>query len=201
MDGYSRLVAFLKVILPLTALGLLSTLFLLSRNVDPTATLPFEQTEVTERLRDGSVTSPHYSGMTKGGDKVTIIASTAKPGNQGEFAQARDINALIEMTNGTDVTLESLTGSFDPDSDFARFTGDVQIETTTGYTLNTEALNSRMTSLDLRSDGAVDGTAPFGTLEAGQMELTTDALTEDAYLRFKDGVKLIYDPKLLEEGP
>ncbi len=201
MDGYSRLVAFLKVILPLTALGLLSTLFLLSRSVDPTATLPFEEAEVTERLRDGLVTSPHYAGMTKGGDQVTIIASTAKPGNQGEFAQARDVNALIEMTNGTDVTLDSLTGSFDPAGDFARFTGNVQIETTTGYTLNTEALNSRIRSLDLRSDGAVDGEGPFGTLEAGQMELTTDALTEDAYLRFKNGVRLIYDPKLVEDGP
>ena len=199
MDGYSRLVVFLKVVLPLIALGLLSSLFLLSRSVDPTATLPFGEAEVTERLRAGLVTAPHYAGMTDGGDQLTITASTAKPGRDGEFAQARDVNALIEMTGGTDVTLESLTGLIDPSGDFARFTGDVQIETTTGYRLLTDALDSRIRVLELRSDGPVAGDGPFGTLDAGRMELTTDPETKIAYLRFIDGVKLIYDPKQVED--
>ncbi len=199
MDGYSRLIVFLKVILPLIALGLLSSLFLLSRSTDPTAILPFEEAGVTERLRDSLVTAPHYEGMTDRGDQLTVTASTAKPGKEGEFAKARDVNAVIEMTGGNNVTLESLTGSFDPSGDFARFTGNVQIETTTGYRLITDALDSRIRRLELRSDGPVAGDGPFGTLDAGRMELTTDPDTKIAYLRFIDGVKLIYDPKQVED--
>ena len=201
MDGYSRLVAFLKVILPLTALGLLSTLFLLSRSVDLTTTLPFGEAEISERLREGLITSPYFSGTTNRGDQIIVTASTAKPGNAGEMAQAKDLNAVINMTNGTKVNVEALLGSFDPAGDFARFTGDVLVETTSGYILTTEAMESRIKRLELRSDGAVQGQAPFGTLEAGRMELKTDSLTNDAHLLFKDGVKLIYDPKLVEDRP
>ena len=201
MDGYSRLVAFLKVVLPLTALGLLSTLFLLSRSVDPTTTLPFGDAEISERLREGLITAPYFSGTTNGGDQIIITASTAKPGNAGALAQAKELSAKITMANGTDVSLKALTGSFDPEQDLARFTGDVLIETTSGYILTTEALESRIQRLNLRSDGSVDGRTPFGTLEAGRMELTTDSATNDAHLLFKDGVKLIYDPKLVEDRP
>ena len=41
MDRYSRMVAIFKVLLPLAALAILSTLFLLSRTIDPTTTIPF----------------------------------------------------------------------------------------------------------------------------------------------------------------
>lgn len=197
MDAYSRLVTFLKVLLPLTALGILSTLFLLSRSVDPTATLPFGEAEIGERLREGSITAPYYSGTTNTGDQIIITASKAKPGQDGAFAQAEDLNALFTTTDGKTISLEAMRGSFDPSGDFARFTGDVFIETETGYTLTTDALESHIERLELRSDGAVLGEAPFGTLEAGKMELATDSVTKDVHLHFKDGVKLIYDPKLI----
>jgi len=199
VDAYSRLVAFLKVLLPLTALGLLSTLFLLSRSVDPTATLPFGESEIDERLREGSITSPYFSGTTNAGDQIIITASKAKPGQDGAFAEAQDLSAVITRTNGQTVSLNALNGSFDPSGDFARFAGDVLIKTATGYTLNTDALETQIERLELRSDGVVFGEAPFGTLEAGRMEMATDSLTNDTHLHFKDGVKLIYDPKLVEE--
>ena len=43
MDRYSRMIAFLKVLLPLMALALLSTLFLLSQNTEPMASIPFAE--------------------------------------------------------------------------------------------------------------------------------------------------------------
>ncbi len=46
VDRYSRMVALLKVSLPLIALGILSTLFLVSRAVDPPMTIPFADSEV-----------------------------------------------------------------------------------------------------------------------------------------------------------
>ena len=52
MDRYSRMIVWLKVLLPLMALALLSTLFLLSRNVDPLASIPFAQAEIDERLKE-----------------------------------------------------------------------------------------------------------------------------------------------------
>ena len=48
---HSRVVGWLKILLPLAALALLSTLFLFSRGSDPTANLPFSETELNEIAR------------------------------------------------------------------------------------------------------------------------------------------------------
>ena len=201
MDGHSRLVAFLKVALPLAALGLLSTLFLLSRSVDPMATIPFGEAEISERLREGVVTGPHFSGTTRGGEPIEITAASARPGSEGAFARAEDIRAEIGMSGGGRVTLSAATGSFDPDNDLARFDGMVEITTTTGYTLTTDAMESRIEELELHSDGPVEGSGPFGNITAGQMFISSDAQTNDAHLLFKNGVKLIYDPKAMKDKP
>ena len=42
-DSYSRLVQIGKIVLPLVALGILSTLFLFSGEVDPEAAIPFAE--------------------------------------------------------------------------------------------------------------------------------------------------------------
>ena len=195
MDSYSRLVAFLKVLLPLAALGILSTLFLLSRSVDPTTTLPFGEAEISERLRDERITGPYFSGTTDTGDQVILTASSARPGGPGELAEARDLAAQIRLARGGTVTLNADIGSFDPAADLARFTGAVRVETATGYRLTTDMLESAVNTLAARSPGQIDGTGPLGRLSAGQMELVTDPDTGTAHMVFKNGVKLIYEPK------
>lgn len=201
MDRYSRLIAFLKVVLPLAALGLLSTLFLLSRSVDPTTTLPFNEAEVTERLRDSRITKPYFSGETDGGDQIIFTADAARPAGNGRLAEADALSAQITLSDGGRVMLEAATGSFDPGQDLARFDGMVTITTSTGYSLRTEALESALNRIAARSDGPVEGDGPLGQLAAGHLEITSDPETNAAHLVFKNGVKLIYDPANREENP
>jgi lipopolysaccharide export system protein LptC len=194
VDGYSRLVAFLKVLLPLAALGILSTLFLLSRSVDPTTTLPFGEAEMSERLAEERITAPYFSGTTDGGDQIIITAVSARPEGQGRLARADGMTAQIDLVGGARITLQAASGTFDPANDLARFAGNVEITTTTGYRLTTEALETGIKSLSARTDGPITGDSPLGQLQAGRMELTTDPETQDAQLLFKDGIKLVYDP-------
>jgi len=201
LDGYSRLVAFLKVVLPLSALGLLSTVFLLSRGVDPTATLPFGENEISERLQDSIVTAPRFSGTTARGQQLMVTAKTARPGGDGKLAEATALRAQLELENGAMVHISSDVGSFDSENDVARFAGNVHIETTTGFSIRTAALNGQLQSVTARSEGPVHGTAPFGNLNAGRMDLREDADVGQAHLRFTDGVKLIYDPQAGKDEP
>ena len=50
-DRHSRVVSWLKVLFPLIALALLSTLFLLSRAIDPGQAIPFAEKEVQDRRK------------------------------------------------------------------------------------------------------------------------------------------------------
>ena len=95
-DRYSKMVGWLKVLLPLIALGILSTLFLLSRVVDPEAVVPFADKEIQDRLRDQQVTGPVYSGVTADGDQLSFSAeklTTPDIGNGTNLAQ--DVSVVM----------------------------------------------------------------------------------------------------------
>mmetsp|Transcript_17998 Transcript_17998/g.27421 ORF Transcript_17998/g.27421 Transcript_17998/m.27421 type:complete len:199 (+) Transcript_17998:2722-3318(+) len=198
MDRYSRLVAWLKVLLPLTALGLLSTLFLLSRNIDPVASIPFAEAEIKERLRDEQITAPFFSGTTDGGDRITVSAGTMRMGAEQDN-RADNLSAQIDLASGTRVVLFSDMGSFDLVGGQSTLQGNVVITTSTGYKLASEALRADFDTLAVESPGPVEGDSPIGTLNAGKMRLERQADGQNAHLVFTNGVKLLYRPLNQEE--
>ncbi|WP_299372183.1 hypothetical protein [uncultured Tateyamaria sp.] len=198
MDRYSRLVAWLKVLLPLTALGLLSTLFLLSRNIDPMAAIPFAETEIAERLKGQQITAPFFSGTTSSGDRVTVSAGKMAT-RSGSNNEASDLSAQIDLASGTRIVLFSDRGEFDMLGGATVLAGKVVITTSTGYKLTSDALNTNFDTLSVESPGPVMGSGPLGALNAGRMQLQRVEGNENAQLIFTNGVKLIYDPKSLEE--
>ncbi|MCR9124934.1 MAG: LPS export ABC transporter periplasmic protein LptC [Rhodobacteraceae bacterium] len=195
MDRYSRTVALLKVALPLAALALLSTLFLLSRGTDPDATIPFSDADIAERLRDQQVTAPFFSGTTARGDAIMITAAKAKPASAGAAARTDDMTGRIDLPGGTRITLRAATGTLHPEDDRATFDGAVTIKSTRGFDLRTERLSSALNAIDVETEGAVTGTGLFGRLDAGKMRLRSKTGSADVHLLFNEGVKLIYDPK------
>lgn len=198
MDGYSRLVAWLKVLLPLAALLLLSTLFLLSRNVDPMTTLPFADTEIDERVSGQQITGPFFSGTTSGGDRVSVSAQTMAT-RSGLNNQAIALSAQIDLTSGTRITLAADQGQFDLAGNTTTLEGNVEIRTSSGFNLSSDALVAEFDTLSVQSPGAVQGTGPLGTLDAGQMRLHRDEADSNAHLIFTNGVKLVYSPQIEEE--
>ncbi|WP_158964861.1 hypothetical protein [Chachezhania sediminis] len=208
MDRHSRVIAILKVMLPLAALGLMSTVFLLSRSVDTTVAIPFAEDEIDQRTAAQQVTSPVYTGATKNGDEITVAAARARPGLMGQPASAEELDATISFRDGGWVTMTAPTGSMPNGSGEAEFTGGVQIDSSSGYNLQTETMIAMLDGTAIRSGGPVEGAGPAGHLSAGQMFITsepvaggagaTDATTKvetAPRLRFTGGVRLVYDPR------
>ena len=195
MDLYSRIVAFLKVLLPFSALAILATLFLLSRTDEPDATIPFAQTEMTERMRDQQVTKPFFSGTTSKGEEIMVTADVARPGGGGKPGSADNLDARIKLKGGNDITMKSDTGTVNPVSDMATFQGNVRIATTTGLLVLTDTLNTALSGIEGNTPGTVTGSGPMGKFTAGQMQITSKNGNGDVHVLFKNGVKLVYDPK------
>ena len=198
MDGYSRLVAWLKVLLPLMALVLLSTLFLLSRNIDPMAALPFADTEIDERLDGQQITAPFFSGTTESGDRISVSAGRMAT-RDAASNEAEDLSAQIDLVSGTRVILFADQGQFDLIKSASTLKGNVVITTSTGYKLASDLLRAEFDTLLLESPGPVAGDGPLGTLNAGQMRLYRQAPEVNAQLVFTNGVKLVYSPEIREE--
>ncbi|MEO0436089.1 MAG: hypothetical protein AAF098_04210 [Pseudomonadota bacterium] len=166
-QGYSRAVAGLKVLLPLFALGLLSTLFLLSRPVDPEANLPFSEAEVEELKREQRVGRPTFTGMTADGSAITVVADTARPdiSDPSRF-DASNLSAQIETEQGTLIDIDAPTGVIDNSSELLTLSGGVEVQTSDGYTVLTDEVETTLDSTRLQTSGHVHGTGPAGDLWA-----------------------------------
>ncbi|MFN3208158.1 MAG: LPS export ABC transporter periplasmic protein LptC [Roseovarius sp.] len=197
---YSRLVAWMKIILPLTALALLSTLFLISRHIDPTKSIPVADIDLEQRAHDQGATNAAFAGVTRGGDEMMIAAETARPSGQDpRLINAENVSAEMRLVSGAVVTVTSDRGDMHQSDLNASLAGNVRIDTTTGYTVATERLNARLDVLYAETPGPVSGVGPPGDLTAGRMVLTGDEETGTAHLVFTEGVKLVYTPQPSED--
>ncbi len=193
-DPYSRLVSFLKIALPLVALAILSTVFLVSSRIEPGESIPFAEGEVAERIRSQQVTGSVFSGVTTGGDRISFsareIVTAADRTNVAHHPVAQ-----LDFASGGSVRLEAERGDVDLNRDIVTMTRDVVIESKTGYTLRSDSLTSHLSYLDIVAPGEVTGNGPAGTLRAGGMRISEQKDGGNVQLLFTDGVKLVYDPK------
>lgn len=195
MDSYSRMVQFLKVLLPLAAIVLLSTVFLLSRSIETDVTGPFSERDMDDRLKGQQVTRPVYTGTTRKGDEIQVSASIARPGGAQDPTEASDFRGTIRFRNGRVMTLDSDLGSVRPDRGMATFSGNVVITTADGMRVTTDVLNTALDEIRGDAPGTVRGTGPFGDFTAGGMRFGTEKEDGPVHILFTDGVKLIYDPE------
>lgn len=195
-NTYSQVVAWLKILLPLAALGLLSTLFLLSRTVAPTPDLPFFDDELAEKVREQQMTAPYYSGTTQNGSRLSVRASAAIPDAENNSrVSARDISATLDLVGGGVVNINSNAGVFVDSTSDLDLTGNVILRSSTGYIVLTDSLTSSLSKVAAESHAPVRGYGPVGEIDAGKMLLTSDDDTGDAHLLFTKGVRVIYKPE------
>ncbi len=97
------------------------------------------------------------------------------------------------------INLKSDLGKFDLGRDVTSLSGNVVVTTSTGYRIETDALQTKMSELDIRTPGEIRANSPIGTVTAGQMHLYSPAPNDPAQLIFTNGVKLIYVPKQVKE--
>lgn len=199
MDGYSRLIAWLRVLLPLMALAILSTLFLLSRNTEPSAAIPFAAADIRDRVERQQITRPFFSGTTSSGARVSLSAAMIETEALAGENAAEDLSAQLDLVGGTRVTLKSERGSINLKDGTAILTGDVRMKTSTGFTMTSDLIEAATSGYDVRSPGPVAGTGPFGTLDAGSMEIKQQSQTENPHLLFTNGIRLVYQPQNVRE--
>lgn len=196
-DGYySVFVGWMKILLPLLSIVLLSTLFLLSRGQENSSELPFVMRDLQERAQQEVISAPRFAGATKAGDLISFVAETAKPDTDAaHLAHAETLAATIDLTSGTRVTFTAGTALLNTRDQVATLSGDVVVTSSTGYTVRSSDLRTEMARIGAETSGPVTGDGPPGHVEAGKMLLTEDVETGDIHLLFTNGVKLVYQPQ------
>jgi lipopolysaccharide export system protein LptC len=193
-DSYSRLVAWLKIILPMIALAILSTMFLVSRTIDPSQTIPYADVDVEGLAREERIGAPSYAGMTRDGAAVSFRSESARPeqGQDGRVTAVKPV-ARIELPSGRSFALAADTGYVDRVTQIAALDGTVELETSDGYRMTTSRAEMRLDATAMQTDGEVHGTGPVGEFTAGRAMLLREP-SGSYVLRFENGVNLVYRP-------
>ena len=200
-NTYSRIVSWAKIVLPLIALTLLSTLFMFSGRNPTGQTIPYSEVEIEDLASDPRITAPNYAGVTTHGTAVSVRANTARPDAQdSRLIRGEELMAHVETQSGLQVDLASDQGVIRNDGRHTTLTGDVQATTSTGYHIQSQELIADMDGILLSTNTPVHAQAPFGVLDAGNMMLhQSDPENPGHVLVFNGGVKLIYTPQIKED--
>ncbi|MEQ5869407.1 hypothetical protein J4E08_05775 [Sagittula sp. NFXS13] len=198
--AYSRVIAWLKILLPLAALALLSTLFLLSDSRDTLENVPFADALNQGDVATPGVSAPYYSGMTDDGELLTMTARRARPLAGGDI-ETDMLEARVHLSDGSTLTLIAQMAQVSDSDNALTLGGGVTIQSSQGYVLQTDAMIARTDRVEGETEGHVTGTGPLGTLDAGRMKIVPANENGAVQMHFTDGVKLVYQPPEKDDTP
>lgn len=190
----TRIVRWLRVLLPLLALALLSTMFLFSRMSDSESRIPYTEVDAEAAARDGRLVAPEYSTVAGDGARIGLRAAQGRVADAGGDAQGLELD--WQRPDGVSARATAPEGGSDADG--VRLNGGVVIETSTGWRMQTDSLTAASDRGMIAARNPVEAEAPFGQLSAGSMQLgsgETGKPDGSAVLNFSGGVRLIYRPE------
>ncbi len=197
---YSRLVAVLKVGLPLIALAMLAGLFLISEDRRPGGELVFSEADLKALGEGLRVTGPVFSGMTEANDRFRFTAAAVVPDAAPPTrAEIDTLSGRIDLANGLGIDLSAERGAIDLATQVMDLAGSVRVVTTDGYDFAADTVSVDLAGGGLEAQGAVAGSGPMGDIVADALSVSPPS--EDGGGRggarrfhFKDNVRLLYHP-------
>ena len=190
---HSRVVGGAKLVLPLLALALLSTMFLLARTVDPDAALPVAEFDLSERARDAQLTTPRVSGLTSGGTPFLLSADAARPDPDDPRRMGIDrLTMVLDGGAAAGARVAAARGEVDTAGRTVVLEGEVAVDAAGGWRLRTQRLEGSFAALRIVAPGPIAGEGPLGRVSAGGMVL--EERDGARRLVFTGGVDLLYRP-------
>lgn len=202
-EVHSRVVTILKLGLPLVALALVASVFLVQTDDRFGGAITFSESDI-EQLGDGlQLTDSVFTGTTNGGDAFRIAAALVVPdAAPPERAAITSLDGSLDLIEGPTVSLKADRGDLHIPTQRLDMSGSVRISTSDGYILHAETATIDFISGTFVADHDVRTTGPLGEITAGNLHVTPAAASGEArQFSFSSGVRVLYDPPDPERGP
>ena len=187
-DGYSAFVAWVKTLLPIAALGMLSTIFLFSGKIDVTKSLPY-----AEIVREQRITKPYFTTISENGTEVALSAAYASADpNITDNYNVSEPSIVLKSKTGRRTQITAGFGKMNSTSQQAIVSQGVSVTGTPKFWFKTNKLSVSFERATVSSNGFFEGVTPIGAIKAGKMFMQMAA--DDRQIVFTNGVQLIYQP-------
>ena len=193
-DSYSAFVVWVKTLLPIVALGMLSTIFLFSGKVDVTQSLPYAKLNIAEIVREQRITKPYFSGVSDNGTEITLSAAYASSDKQdSDILNITDLSIILTSEHAKTVRITAGLGTLDATKQKVTVSKDVYLTAMPDFWLKTNSLTIDLKQGVATADTVFQSITALGTIDAGNM--LVKMITNDQQIIFTNGVRLIYYPK------
>jgi lipopolysaccharide export system protein LptC len=191
-DAWSRAVRYAKVLMPLGALAILSTLFLLSRKVDAVVDLSGYDPETLKQ----TLADPRFAGVTDDGTSVEISARSANPiPDKADHLSVDQISVAANLPDGSWVRTTATMAVIDLRDKLVTLNDAPEITTSTGYHITATQFEIGYGTTRFATSQTIRATGPAGLITADQLVLSdTGAADSDYKMVFTGHVHMIYEP-------
>ncbi|TVP71255.1 MAG: hypothetical protein EA339_10555 [Rhodobacteraceae bacterium] len=191
----------LRITLPLAALALLSTIFLVSRSIDPDRAVALSEIDMSALTREPRIGTARVAGVTS--DNTTLVIEAAAMSAPGTQPQSEPVDLRLDAPSGTlgfasgrEITFASATGTLDRIADQVALTGDVQLQSSDGFRAQMPRLTAALGETRVLGYGGIRAEGPPGEITADRLSISVPPGATDGYLlAFSGNVRLIYQPQ------
>ena len=193
-DAYSRLVAVLKVGLPLMAVVLLASMFLVTAEDEFEGGIAFSEADLDRLGRGLRISEPVLTGATRDEAPFRFTADVVVPDAVPPTrATITRLEGEVAFAGGPTVAITAPEGVIDLEADALALEGRVTVETDDGYTLVADRMEVDLVAGTLLAEGDVDGRGPMGTIAAQTLRIVpAEGDPQRRVFSFGNGVRLVY---------
>ena len=198
VDRYTRFVTITKVVLPLIAIGLLGTVFLVTSDDSLDGGFTFSKADLSTLESGMRIEKPRMFGSNPSGDVYNFVADALLPDSlTPSLVEAQQISGEIQYQAGGAIQLSADKAEFMLEGNQIRLSGGMLVVTTDGTRITGEGLLAELDNGKLTSNGSVSATGPLGNIQAGnfRVELVGVDDEEKQMIWFENGVMLSFKPE------
>lgn len=174
-SGYSRFVRFMRLALPLAAVGILAYVFTRSDVTEQLITPVSEENASEQRISQNELLNPRFESMDRESQPYEIVAERAVQGEKNkDLIMLEKPRGKMTMKDGVVVTMESNTGAYRQDSKRFFLQGEVVLNHAQGYTLKSEEAHIDLQKNYAWSEKDVKGQGPEISIDARGVKANAD---------------------------
>jgi len=198
IGGYSRFITITKVVLPLIAIGLLGTVFLITNDDSLEGGFSFSQADLAALESGMRIDKPKIFGSNPNGDVYSFVADALLPDSlDPSLVEAQRISGEITYQDGEVIQISAEKAEFLLDGNQIRLSGGMLAVLSDGSRIASDGLLAELDSGKLTSTGAITASGPLGNIQAGnfRVELVGEKDEEKQMIWFENGVMLSFKPE------
>ncbi len=191
-SSYSGMVAWLKILLPLIALGLLGTVFLFNNKDTFEIGFTFSRADLDSLEKGSFLKNPQINGITAKGEPFHVLADEIKPlDDSTNLVVITNMRTEFRFNSGAWAKVTASAALMDVAAQTVWFENGGRLETSDGNVAQVETLHLLMALGELQGTGIV-ANGPLGQVSAENFRIESNG-TENRVLWFENNVRMQYD--------